>query len=167
MTNTRLFLSSLGVFILCLICCFLFGGSYAAWHFWRSGIHDNFGHVEHSYFESVSYLVSDFEVLTNHLWGGHLVRFKIHISNAELTWSRFKCEQNCSYLPLGWMFLIRYYTLKAVKRCTQIWAYLWATHKNSYSRSIQFWICPYSLLSMAFRGGHLDHAHTGDCTKVS
>ena len=28
-----------------------------------------------------------------------LVRFKIHISNAELTRSRFKCEQNCSYLP--------------------------------------------------------------------
>lgn len=24
-----------------------------------------------------------------------------------------------------------------------------------------------SLLSIAFRGGHLDHAHTGDCTKVS
>ena len=57
-----------------------------------------------------------------------------------LTWSRFKCEQNCSYLPLGWIFLIRYYTLKAVKRCTQIWAYLWATHKNSYSK----WRCPQS-----------------------
>ena len=36
------------------------------------------------------------------------------------------------------MFPIRYYTLKAVKRCTQIWAYLWATHKNSYSK----WRCP-------------------------
>ena len=42
--------------------------------------------------------------------------------------------------PVGLMFLIRYYTLKAVKRCTQIWAYLWATHKNSYSK----WRCPQS-----------------------
>ena len=45
----------------------------------------------------------------------------------------------CSWSVHYWrLYLIRYYTLKAVKRCTQIWAYLWATHKNSYSK----WRCP-------------------------
>ena len=47
----------------------------------------------------------------------------------------------CSWSVHYWrLYLIRYYTLKAVKRCTQIWAYLWATHKNSYSN----WRCPQS-----------------------
>ena len=66
-----------------------------------------------------SNLVSDFKVLTNHLCDGHLTVqvvdqvlqwgeclypftiFGDWISNTELTWSRFKCEQNCSYPPVG------------------------------------------------------------------
>ena len=47
----------------------------------------------------------------------------------------------CSWSVHYWrLYLIRYYTLKVVKGCTQIWAYLWATHKNSYSK----WRCPQS-----------------------
>ena len=65
-------------------------------------------------------------------WAYWLSDFKV------LTWSRLKSIQVWIYPPMGWMFLIRYCTLKVVKRCTQIWAYLWATHKNSYSK----WRCP-------------------------
>ena len=105
MTNTRLFLSSLGVFILCLICFFLFGGAYAACHFWRSGIHDNFGHVEHSYFESVSYLVSDFEVLTNHLWGGHLT---VQVVDQVLQWGECSINYPSPILGLGLIRLLHF-----------------------------------------------------------
>ena len=74
----------------------------------------------------------------------------VWISNTELTWSRFKCEQVCSYPPVGWMLYqlplpnfgeahSAYYTLNVVKRCPQFWGYLCEWIIFSVKRCPQSW----------------------------